>query len=227
MKSITLKCTTCGKEFKRNINNYKYNLKKKYNSFCSQECSNLAKSTTVTVFCEICNKQLLRQQSRIKKNKSGKSFCSNKCASIYNNKIRANNKKSIMTICVNCGKEIKNITKYKRKFCDVNCQNEHEHSTYIARWKNGDEHGYYNGGNCGLNIKIRRYIFNKYDNKCHKCGWCDVNPTSRKIPLTINHIDGKAKNCKEENLELICPNCHSLTPNYGSLNENSDRNRKD
>lgn len=30
-------------------------------------------------------------------------------------------------------------------------------------------------------------------------------------------------NNKEENLELLCPNCHSLTDNFGALNKNSTR----
>ena len=30
-------------------------------------------------------------------------------------------------------------------------------------------------------------------------------------------------NNKEENLQLLCPNCHSLTENFGSSNKNSSR----
>lgn len=30
---------------------------------------------------------------------------------------------------------------------------------------------------------------------------------------------------KEDNLELLCPNCHSLTKNYGNLNKKSQRKR--
>jgi Zn finger protein HypA/HybF involved in hydrogenase expression len=73
---------------------------------------------------------------------------------------------------------------------------------------------------------LRTFLFGKYKNKCCKCGWSQINSVSGKIPLEVNHIDGDAENCKEENLELICPNCHSLTPNFRSLNKNSKRNRK-
>ncbi|MFW5895280.1 MAG: HNH endonuclease [archaeon] len=44
--------------------------------------------------------------------------------------------------------------------------------------------------------------------------------------LEIEHIDGNAKNNREENLDLICPNCHSLTSTYKALNSgkgNRDR----
>ena len=43
--------------------------------------------------------------------------------------------------------------------------------------------------------------------------------------LQVNHIDGNYKNNREENLELLCPNCHSLTPNYRSLNRGKGRKR--
>jgi predicted HNH restriction endonuclease len=45
-----------------------------------------------------------------------------------------------------------------------------------------------------------------------------VNPYTGKIPLEIEHIDGNYMNNDENNLDLICPNCHSLTGTYKSLN---------
>ena len=63
----------------------------------------------------------------------------------------------------------------------------------------------------------------KHDSKCQKCGWSEKNETTGNIPLEIHHIDGDCCNNSEENLQLLCPNCHSLTPNYGSLNKNSKR----
>ena len=35
----------------------------------------------------------------------------------------------------------------------------------------------------------------------------------------IHHIDGDYKNNNEDNLQLICPNCHSLTETYKSHNK--------
>ena len=46
---------------------------------------------------------------------------------------------------------------------------------------------------------------------------------TNKCPLQIHHIDGNYKNNSEENLELLCPNCHSLTHNYGTLNKGNGR----
>ncbi|TFG24210.1 MAG: hypothetical protein EU529_04875 [Promethearchaeota archaeon] len=54
---------------------------------------------------------------------------------------------------------------------------------------------------------------------CPKCRRHEINPYTRKSPLDIHHIDGNRQNNRPENLELLCPNCHALTPNYkGSKN---------
>jgi hypothetical protein len=61
---------------------------------------------------------------------------------------------------------------------------------------------------------------------CCKCGWHKINKTSGKIPLEINHIDGDSTNNVESNLELICPNCHSLTSTYRGLNKGHGRKER-
>ena len=88
--------------------------------------------------------------------------------------------------------------------------------------KNGEHTGYINKY-LQISSSIRKYLFEKYNSKCCKCGWCKINPITKRVPLQVNHIDGDATNCNEHNLELICPNCHSLTPNFGSLNKNGKR----
>ena len=39
------------------------------------------------------------------------------------------------------------------------------------------------------------------------------------------HKDGDYTNNKEENLQLLCPNCHSLTETYGILNKGNSKRR--
>ena len=43
-----------------------------------------------------------------------------------------------------------------------------------------------------------------------KCNRCDLKTWNGKfLQLEVNHIDGDAMNCLRDNLEFICPNCHS------------------
>ena len=37
----------------------------------------------------------------------------------------------------------------------------------------------------------------------------------------IHHIDGNCLNNDESNLQVLCPNCHAMTENFGSRNKNA------
>ena len=96
---------------------------------------------------------------------------------------------------------------------------EYYYNKYIKKWKNEEISG--TTGNSWIDISnyIKRYLFEKYDNKCAKCGWSKINPYTGTLPLEIEHIDGDATNNKENNLILLCPNCHSLTKTYRGANK--------
>ena len=95
---------------------------------------------------------------------------------------------------------------------------------YIARWKAGAEDGM--RGQTGTSSHIRRYMLDKVGHRCARCGWAEVNPHTGKVPLELEHIDGDYQNNDEGNLTILCPNCHSLTPTYRSLNNGKGRPRK-
>lgn len=119
---------------------------------------------------------------------------------------------------MNCNSETKN-----KKFCSYSCAQQNIYKEYLKLWKAGLDSGL-KGGTCVSN-HIRRYLYIKYDNKCCLCGWNKVNIHTGKIPLEIDHVDGNWKNNTEENLRLICPNCHSLTSTYKGANKGG-RDRK-
>lgn len=124
--------------------------------------------------------------------------------------------------CVHCNNEIS----IKRKFCDMKCKTEYEYNKRINDWINGITSGHReNDIFLRLHAYVRKYIFEKYNNKCCKCGFSGCNSIDGLSILQINHIDGKAENSTESNLELLCPNCHAMTHNYGARNKNSKRKR--
>jgi 5-methylcytosine-specific restriction endonuclease McrA len=54
--------------------------------------------------------------------------------------------------------------------------------------------------------------FNYKKNECEKCHRTEWE--GYPIPLELHHKDGNHFNNKLENLEILCPNCHSLQPTY-------------
>lgn len=56
------------------------------------------------------------------------------------------------------------------------------------------------------------------ENRCECCGLIKWN--GKPITLQLHHVDGNKNNNKLENLQLLCPNCHSQTDNYcGNANK--------
>lgn len=150
--------------------------------------------------CLNCNKEISNK----------KLFCNHSCSATYNNKIRFKNEYQ-KNNCLNCNKEIK----IKKNYCSNKCQGEHKQNLIFEKIENGDitfsEKSY------------KKFLIKKYGDKCMKCGWNEINPVTGKVPIQLEHIDGNSENNTLENLMLLCPNHHSLTPTYGALNKGHGR----
>lgn len=62
----------------------------------------------------------------------------------------------------------------------------------------------------------KRRVLEEQNGKCNNCGidsWLG-NP----LVLELEHKDGNNKNNARENLECLCPNCHSLTSTWRGRN---------
>ena len=127
---------------------------------------------------------------------------------------------SKMKVCKACGKELERRIN-RKVYCDKSCYQGFEYKVFIKRWLSGLEQG--TRGKTATSSRIKKYLIEIRGNKCEKCGWCEVNPTTNKVPIELEHIDGIWNNNKIENLILLCPNCHSLTHTYRSLNNGSGR----
>lgn len=66
-------------------------------------------------------------------------------------------------------------------------------------------------------LRIRILEENIIEWRCNNCKMIEWlgNP----IPLELNHINGVSSDHALNNLELLCPNCHSLTSTYRGKNK--------
>lgn len=124
--------------------------------------------------------------------------------------------------CKQCGKVLSNQKRHNT-FCSQQCSSIYRKNIKIQNWLNGT----YNGiiGTNQLSKTIREFLLQQHNYQCEICGWDKINPVTNKSPLEIHHKDGNYMNNSPDNLQVLCPNCHSLTDNYKALNKNSNRER--
>ena len=169
-------------------------------------------------YCLHCGKEIpIGNMSPSKYN--GRRFCNSSCAASYNNTHRE--KLQERNYCLNCGKEISKTNKY----CSIKCQHEYHQIEWENKWFSGEISGGTNSEWKETSRRVKTYLMKKYDCKCSKCGWGEVNPFTGTIPLELEHIDGNPYNSSPDNVTLLCPNCHSLTKTYKGANKGNGRKR--
>lgn len=191
--------------------------------FCSLSCGTKYQmrhnkpfeKVVVTKVCEECGKEIsLTGKEKVKR------FCDRKCSAAFNNRKRAGTRYSD---CLNCSAK---IAGRGRKYCSTSCAAEHRRKALIDSWISGEWDG---SSTSGLSTAVRRHLIAQANYRCQSpdCdipgGWSRVNPVTGKVPLEVDHIDGNCYNNSPDNLIVLCPNCHSLTPTFRALNKNSGR----
>lgn len=144
-----------------------------------------------------------------------KRFCNRSCAASFTNKGKPKlhvEKRS----CLVCNKV---VGKNASKFCCRKHQHVYENMLVIRAWKNGEISGNIGERSISLSYVIRQHLLKENNYKCSKCGWGEKNPSTQKIPLQIHHKNGDCRDSAPSNLEVLCPNCHSLTNTFGRTNK--------
>jgi RNAse (barnase) inhibitor barstar len=152
----------------------------------------------------------------IDKKVNNRKFCSRSCSVSYNNKFKIKNVKNTIDKCKNCNDILNNAVK---KYCNIKCQKDFEKKIIFEKIEKGEYKS-------KSTKKYKEYLIKKYGNKCMDCGWDKIHKITGNVPIQLEHIDGNSNNNNLENLKLLCPNCHSLTETYGSLNKGKGRNER-
>lgn len=155
-----------------------------------------------------------------------------KCGGIFERNYRDIKRPKIKTlVCDCCGhrkkeentvpcKHCNEMFPYRKSqiFCSSECSSEYTKAETLRKWKAGKM-----GMVKTLCYSIRDYLFKKFDSKCVECGCNKTNKHTGNSILQIEHIDGNPYNHNEDNLTLLCPNCHAQTATYGALNKGNGR----
>jgi hypothetical protein len=150
--------------------------------------------------------------------KKNNKFCSHSCSGLFTGLGKDLRKTSPAWNCLFCNKE--HITKeYKAgKFCNHACQQKFQTENRLSKWK---ETGVIKNSSGNNPSWLRRYILDKQNYKCFRCGIVDWN--NEPLVLELEHKDGNGSNNLEDNLCCLCPNCHSQTPTYKAKNKGNGR----
>lgn len=183
--------------------------------YCSTKCKNIARlELTDPSYCSYsgCGIEYKTLDKRRK-------FCSSSCSAKEHNP-RTKRKPREFNECRLCDKT---LLKTQNEFCCHSCRATVQAYTRNNSWVEG----YVSASDSTGNLKgwARTLLLEMCDYTC-KCGWNTVNPVVGRPILTVDHVDGDWTNNYCWNLEVLCYNCHTLTPTFGSLNRGSRSGRR-
>ncbi len=75
------------------------------------------------------------------------------------------------------------------------------------------------------NLKRRLLREGLKSNACERCGISEWRGSP--LSLALHHINGHGRDNRLENLQLLCPNCHSQTENFAGRNATRNGNGAD
>jgi len=62
-------------------------------------------------------------------------------------------------------------------------------------------------------LKLRLFAAGLKENRCERCGLSDW--LGKPLTMALHHRNGRGKDNRLENLQILCPNCHAQTENFG------------
>ena len=158
---------------------------------------------------ESCPKICKKCEGPIPYDKRSRLYCSDECTSTSGT--RGGSVRRPRAICATpeCNKEVGGS---RSKYCTRQCSANHR--GILAR------DGWLIDGNTPGPGVMKKHLKSILD-ECWCCGISDWN--DKPLVLELEHKDGNADNNSVENIELLCPNCHSQTSTYKNRNNGNGR----
>jgi endogenous inhibitor of DNA gyrase (YacG/DUF329 family) len=154
---------------------------------------------------------------------SNPKYCSRSCAAKANNvKFPKRTSKYEPRSCPICHTSLTTQQRgQNRTYCSNKCARRSEYQRNVELWLAGSAHG-------GISAHkpssiIKKWLRETRGDKCEQCGWNVRHPITGEVPIELDHEDGDYRNNHPDNLRLLCPNCHSLTPTYRGRNRGKGR----
>lgn len=121
--------------------------------------------------------------------------------------------------CLNCQTKFRHSSGTHNKFCSNLCQHAYTRQCRIEKWLA-------TGSFVAVNVPgwVKAYLIETRPKGCEVCSTEMWN--GQKLPLECDHKDGNPTNNHIDNLRLICPNCHSLTPSFKGKNRGKGRKHR-
>lgn len=99
-------------------------------------------------------------------------------------------------------------------------------SHFLGQAWNKDNFDYsrFRKGNAIKSANALQALISLRGHRCENCGlekWL-----GKEITLEVHHLNGNHLNNEQENLQLLCPNCHSYTENWRGKNIQSQDKKK-
>lgn len=151
--------------------------------------------------CDVCDKEF----------ESHRQLNGHKSVHREGGRYSVSRKKKEAVECPNCS-----TMTYNPIYCSNKCQREHEWNQRFQRIASGEvlaEH------------LMKRYILEVRGDKCESCG-IGSEWNGKPLTLQMDHIDGNSDNNSLDNLQILCPNCHTQTHTWcGRNKKNTKRNK--
>lgn len=222
----------CSSSCAAKYNNRKHP-KRKPEGFCERCLSPLI---TSRIICTECSETLTRELNSAKRNledsaahparKGGfNNYCTVEysscqvCGSVFANHDGSGKNKGKLKTCTThrtrSGAPIKKAAHIHRK------------NKKIESWLSGQWSGATKSGD--LSKIIWNFLRERANNICENADCISggkpvpTHPSDGRTVLEVNHVNGNGQDHRPENLEVICPTCHALTPTYRGRNAGNGR----